>query len=240
MQRVRLVGIIFCAALLLSVAPAFATVVNTYTDQASWLAASSGVQNVDFEGLAPTNGQSGVYWGLTLDNVAFSGVQGAGGFGMVVVDTNYSKYFNFGTNDALELPQMFTSPTPSFHIVLPDAVTSFSFNLMSASPSAIGFNVVADGSTFTVPTYSYTTHTPGFLGATFDTPVTAIDVTPLGVNPSDYSYAMLDNFSFGAANVSQGDPVSDAPEAGTLMMIGSGLVGITSIMKRRASRKARQ
>jgi hypothetical protein len=238
MQRVRLVGIIFCAALLLSVAPAFATVVNTYTDQATWLAASSGVQNVDFEGLAPTNGQSGVYWGLTLDNVAFSGVQGAGGFGMVVVDTNYSQYFNFGTNDALELAHLITSPTPSFHIVLPAAVTSFSLDLMSVSPTSMNFIVTADGSAFNVPTYG--TPTPGFFGATFDTPVSSIDVTALGVIPGNDSYVLLDNFSFGAANVSQPDPVGDVPEAGTLMMIGSGLVGITSIMKRRASRKARQ
>jgi len=231
-MRARLFGRILCAAVLLSVAPAFATVISTYSSQASWSAASSGVQTVDFEGLAPYHSVSGTLYSLTLDGVTFSAVQGAGSYGMQVVDTNFSQWANFGTNDALWLTPMNTSPAPSFHIVLPSAVTSFSMNLMSYSPGGLSFSVTAGGSTFTVPTY--TVPTPGFFGATFDTPVTTIDVTPLGVVSANGTDPLLDNFSFGAATGGQTDPGSDAPEAGTLMMIGSGLVGLTAITRRRA------
>lgn len=234
-MRVHLFGRILCAALLLSVAPAFATVISTYNSLASWTAASSGVQNIDFEGLAPYHSISSTIYSMTLDGVSFSGVQGAGSYGMQYVDTNLSQWTNFGTNDALWLTTMNTLPVPSFHIVLPSAVTSFSMNLMSYNPGGLSYSVTAGGSTFTVPTY--TVPTPEFFGATFDTPVTTIDVTPLGVIPANGTNAMIDNFSFGTAIAGQGGSDTAAPEAGTLMMIGSGLVGLTAIIKRRAKAK---
>jgi len=217
---------------MLAVTPAFPTVISTYTTQATWLAASNTVQNIDFEGLAPANGVSSTYYSLTLDNVTFSGEQGAGSFGMNVIDTNFSQYFNFGTNDALELPNIYSLPAPYFQIVLPAAVTSFGVNLMSVSPQALSYSVTAGGSTFTVPTY--TTPTPGFFGATFDAPVTTIDIAPLGLAAGAGAYELLDNFSFGAADATQ-DSGGDTPEAATLLMIGLGLVALTALRRRHAA-----
>jgi len=234
MRRARLFGRILCATALLSVAPAFATVISTYSDLASWSAASTGVQTINFEGIAPFHGQVSVGPVETLAGVTFDGMQGSNPYGMYVIDTSGQSYWNFGTNGALELPGTNLTPTPSFHIVLPAAVTSFSFNLMSASPNGVSFSVTAGGSTFTVPTFS--TPAPGFFGATFDAPVSTIDVTPLGVIPSNYTDPFLDNFGFGAAAASQSGSDEDAPEAGTLMMIGSGLVGLTTITRRRRAK----
>jgi outer membrane protein assembly factor BamB len=135
MLRVRLFGRIFCAASLLSVAPAFATVVNTYTDQASWFAASSGVQNVNFEGLAPTNGYGTATPSVTADGVTFAGIQGSGTYAVQPIDTSAFSYFNFGTGDALTLTSInVVTPEPFFGVSLPSNITSFGVNLFTASP----------------------------------------------------------------------------------------------------------
>ena len=159
MRRLFSSVVLVCAALALC-APVFGAVISTYTSQASWLADSTGVQNVDFEGLAPLNGVSGLFYSLILDGVTFTATQGAGSFGMQAVDTNMAPWYNFGTRDALMMPNLITLPVPSFHIALPAAVTSFGVNLMSVSPGGVSYSVTVDGNTFTVPTYA--APTPGF------------------------------------------------------------------------------
>ena len=230
MRRLPFLRTLVSAALVVSAVPAFASVVNTYTSRTTWLADSSGVQNVDFAGLAPVNGVSSIFYSLNIDSVAFTAVQGAGSFGMQAVDTNMAPWYNFGGGNALMMPNLITLPVPYFHIVLPSAVTSFGVDLMSVSPGGVGYTVTADGTSFTVPTF--TAPTPGFFGATFDSPVTTIDITPLGISPGDYTNALMDNFSFGTAAGAVTPPTDETPEAATLVMIGVGLVGLRTIRKR--------
>src|SRR5215472_13642263 len=116
-------------ALVLFVTPAYSTTITTYSDLASWQAAANVLQTVAFEGLAPTN-SSTTYTGptgVTSGGVEFIGYTSSGASWIQVVDTNFSTWYNFGTNDALDLSMdrpTSASPLPDIHIVLPTGVTA--------------------------------------------------------------------------------------------------------------------
>jgi len=218
-----------CALLLL--VPAHSTVIATYSDLVSLQTASSALQLIDFEGIGATTYNNAA--GLTLKGVQFIGTQGTG-FGLQIFDTSISPFFDFGTKSALAITRNVNGPAPTFHIVLPAAITAFGFNIMTASPNGLSVAITVAGNTYTPPTFGRPT--PAFFGATLDAPVTTIDIMPIGTQPDGSTYVFLDNFSFGTATTQITPPPPDVPEVATLLMIGTGLIAFTGLKRRRRLR----
>ena len=84
-KKFGLLAVLSIAALTLTVAPVSATSITTYTDLATWTAASSGTQLIDFE-----NGALGA------NGVSFTGLSGSLG----VFDTSLYTWMNYGTYKA--------------------------------------------------------------------------------------------------------------------------------------------
>ena len=225
----RFLNVLGLAAFLLTANTARSTTITTYTDPNAWAAAASSQQTITFEGLAPANGAT-VYsgaTGVTTGGVEFIGYTSSGSSWIEVLDTNFNTYFNFGSNDALaqdmDRPNS-SSPLPYIQIVLPTGVTAFGMDLFTVSPSADTYQITVAGNTYDVPTDARPTEQ--FWGVTSDTPIATINLTLLGTVYNGSTYALLDNFSYGTA-----DQMSQAPEAGTFLLIGSGLVGIAGLKK---------
>ncbi len=91
----------------------------------------------------------------------------------------------------------------------------------------MSYSITVAGNTYTVPTLGG--NTEAFWGLTSDTPISSLQLDVPAATPSSGTSALLDNFSFGTAGT--GD-VSEAPEAGTYLLIGSGLIGLVVLRKR--------
>jgi hypothetical protein len=214
----------------LALAPAYCTTITTYTNEASWAAATTaGYQTVTFTGLAPSGGVTDYYsaTGVTNSGVEFIGYSSTGVSDVQVIDTSAVSWYNDGSGDALlesASPQTSSSPLPYINIVLPANVTSLSLDLWTASSPAMSYSITVAGNTYTVPTVGGNTET--FWGITSDTPITSIQLDVPAATPSSGTEALLDNFSFGASDLSA------APEAGTYLLIGSGLIGLVVLRKR--------
>ena len=209
-------------ALVLTITPAYSTSITTYTSRTGWALSASGIQTIDFEGLAPANGATNYNTasGLTVGGVEFIGIA-SGANWLEVVDTNFSPWYNFGSNDALaiNLYQAYSgAPVQYFHIILSTPVTAFGVDLATISPNALTFSISVGGGTYSAPTFARPTL--GFFGFTSDTPFTTIDISVPNTTPSGGTYALLDNFSFGTAQTAP----ADTPEIATFVLIGSGLV----------------
>jgi hypothetical protein len=211
-------------------APARACTITTYSDLASWQNASSVLQTVNFEGLAPSNSSTtyNSQTGVTSGGVEFIGYTSTGSSWIQVIDTNFNLYYNFGSNDALRQSMDRSSsnaPLPYIHIVLPVNVSSFGMDLFTVSPSALSYTITVGGTQYTVPTANRPTET--FWGITSDTPVASFDLTVQGTTYNGATSALLDDFRYGTA----GQSMTEAPEATTFLLIGSGLIGIAVLRK---------
>ncbi|MBZ5608079.1 MAG: hypothetical protein LAP38_07475 [Acidobacteriia bacterium] len=211
------------------VAPAYSATITTYSDSSAWQSAASVLATVDFEGLAPANGST-TYTGstgVTSGGAEFIGYTSSGSSWIQVIDTNFNIWYNFGTSDALrqnmDRPTS-NSPLPYIHVALPANVTAFGVDLFTVSPSALSYTITVAGTPYTVPTSNRPTET--FWGVTSDTPIPSVDLTLQGTVYNGSTSALLDDFRYGAA---QG--MSDAPEAATFLLIGSGLIGIAALKK---------
>jgi hypothetical protein len=236
LRKFRVLILLALAALAWNVTPAYATVV-TYTDLASWQAATSRVLTADFEGLTPGgpitsyNTATGV---SSYPNVQFIGLSSSGSNLLDVEDTSYvawAAFRNFGTGDALS--QLMDrpsngSPLPYIHVVFSTPVTAFGSDLFTSGPNALSFAITVLSTPYTVTTNPLPT--PAFWGVTSDTPITSADFTLQGTTFNGGSHEFLDNFRYGTAQA-QGPP-PDVPEAATLVMIGSGLIGLAYMRKR--------
>ena len=230
------------ASLALLISPAYSATITTYSDPNAWAAAANGLQEVSFEGLAPSGSENtyNTSTGVTQDGVEFVGYTStAGSYYIYVIDTTapqWSQYYGFGTGDALALNM--NRPTsgsalPYIQISLPSPVTAFSMDLFTASPNGLSYTVTVAGTPYTVATGAWPN--PTFWGITSDTGISTITLTLQGTVFNGSSYAFLDNFQFGTAGVGQ---VGQAPEAATFFLIGSGLIGIIALKKRAARNQA--
>jgi PEP-CTERM motif len=85
------------------------------------------------------------------------------------------------------------------------------------------------GNQYTVPTFAQPTL--AFWGITSSTPITSLQLTLAGTTYNESAEALLADFVFGASDMSA------APEAGTYLLIGSGLIGFVVLRKRLVPRK---
>jgi hypothetical protein len=198
------------------ITPAYSTTITTYSDSASWLAATTGDQLDNFEGMG-SPGAFTVTGAILQNGVEFLGLSGQTG----IADTTIASYYNFGTGFAGFVTNL-QNPI-NIQITIPTPVTAFSINLFT-NPAAATYTVTTLSTPFTVPTFA--APTPAFFGVTSDTAFSSVDLQV----PSGTTYAFFDNFQFGTAQVQ-----SPVPEAGTFLMIGTGLMGL-AIFRRKAHR----
>ncbi len=214
--------VVSIAAVTMTVAPASATTITTYSTLASWQAMTSGEALMDFN--------TGI---LGNAAVQFSGL---GGFAIAIDDPAANSWQNFGTGKAAYVFINSTTSVPYIHIALLTPVNAFGLNVFSANPNALVFTISADtastylkgnGTPYSVATNAIG-NPPAFFGVTSDTPITFIDLTLQGAPLSSWEF--VDNFRTAQAM----DPT---PEAATFLLIGSGLVGIMALRKRTVKHK---
>jgi hypothetical protein len=71
-----------------------------------------------------------------------------------------------------------------------------------------------------------------FWGLTSDTPISSVDFTIQGTAAQGGTTGFPDNFRYGTAQTGSSGNPSDTPEAATLVLIGSGLIGLAGLRKR--------
>lgn len=211
-------------ALILMVMPAYSATITTYSNLSAWQAAVSGVQTDNFEGLAPAGSYTAYQSGIFQNNVEFLGYTG-GETGVADTSSGTFSWANFGTGEA-----GFVTGDTSVAITLPSSATGFGISLFTG-PAALTYGVTVLGNSYSAPTFS--APTPAFFGVTSDTPFTSLSLQV----PSGATYAFFDNFSWGTAQATGGTG-SQAPEAGTFLLIGSGLLAL-AVTRRRKARQPR-
>ncbi len=212
-------------ALALTATPGYSTTTQ-FSNFASWNAAATILQTIDFEGQTTGNKTTS----QTINNAAFIGYNSTGVISWMIMDTSAQSFWDFGTHLAaaisLDRPAQ-GSPLPFFQITLPSAVTAFAADIFTSSPNGLTFAITVDGTPFTATTNLHP-NPPGFFGVTSDTPFTTVNLTLQGTSWNGSSNAFIDNVRYGTAQ-SQ----SQTPEAVTSLLIGSGSVWI-GFMRRRA------
>ena len=198
-------------------APAGATPL-LFTDQTAWQAASTGLVSVDFEGYAGYNTS-----GYFNTAAGFSGRGGLQIIGLTPPDSYYlftqdpstSTNYSWGTGDVLMGPNIGWGNGYIQANLPAGGVTSVGSNVMTHTPFAAAVTVsLSTGDTFVVDTFN--NPTPAFVGFTSEVPITYIRFTPAT------GYSLIDNFSYGSSST----PVGETPEAETLILGGTGLLGL--------------
>jgi len=207
-SKFRAIFLLTLLTLAVMVTPAYSTTITTYSSSATWLAATTGVTTDNFTGVGGTSGVFTTTGAITQNGVVFVGLTGST---TGIADTSAFSWANFGTSFA-----GFVANPGTITITLPTPVTAFSINLFT-NPTAVTYTVSTLSTPFTVPTFAVPT--PAFFGETSDTPFSTVTLSV----PAGTTYAFFDNFAFGAADTSQ------VPEAGTFLLIGTGLLGFAAI-----------
>ena len=195
-----------------------------YTDRVAWESATSGIFNIDFEGLA-SSGVPGDYSdavGLSIDVVQFTGLTPPDNYYLYAQDPATSSNYAWNSGDLLLGPDAGWGGGYIQANFTNGGVTSLGSDVMTHSPTAASFTVLlSTGETFTVVTYDRPNR--GFVGFTSDTPITSIRFTPAS------GWPMIDNFSYGSAPLTPDPPdppPGETPEADTIILGGTGLLGL--------------
>jgi hypothetical protein len=227
-------------SLALMVTPAYSVTITTYSNPTTWEAAASGLQEINFAGLAPAGGATtyATSTGVTSNGVEFIGFTATpGSYDIEVIDTTasqWSQYYDFGTGDSAALNEdrpTSGSALPYIQISLPTPVTAFGMDLFTASPSGLSYTVTVAGTPYTVATNAASgspPYTPAFWGVTSNTPISTITLSLQGTVYNGSTFAFLGDFQYGTASLDMGQ----APEAATFLLIGSGLIGLIALRRR--------
>jgi hypothetical protein len=220
----------FIGAVVFSPTKASADAVTTYNNRATWNAAASGVQTIDFGSLNPPNGGFNTYpspAGLTVDGVNFTGSPSSV---TVVSDTFCCATYGRGF-DTLD-----TGVASTITATLPSGVNAVGFDLFGVqNGDAAGaltetVDITVDGTTYkvTTPTLSSSPNLAFFGVVDPSDPISTFTITP-EQNPAGVA-ADIVNFSFGSTT--SAPPV---PEPSSFLLAGSGLflLSIVTVASRR-------
>ena len=193
-----------------------------FTTRSAFVAATSSLTTIDFEGIAPTNSVANFTSPLTIAGATFSG--SAAGNVSVVDSGFFSPLFQFNSGASL-------SGFGFIEVTLPAGTTAVGTDLMSTNPSGLPFQVtLSNGETFIVNTPDRPAR--GFFGITSDVAITSIRFVTMPGPGQSSGIPLIDNFSFG-----QAAPAS-VPEPATMVLLGTGLLGVAARVRtrRRASK----
>jgi hypothetical protein len=215
----------FVTALLISVCVPASASVTVFTTRSSWISATTGVNNIDFEGLAAAgqvvlyNGIGGNSDTLTIGSVSFQGFDHASTTSSLELEVNNSVP-SWGTGAVLQGPGRNDSNSRIVATVGGGifAIGSDVFNNTGGTQDTGTVNVV-----LSVGPTVYTVNTVAglaFIGFVSDAPISSIAFFPQG--PDN---AVIDNFSTGGQ-------VNPAPEAATMLMCGSGILLMVWLFRR--------
>ncbi len=191
-----------------------------YNTQASWAAAlSGGPTTVNFEGIAPPLGFTVPGFGPGT-NIAVGGVN----FAVGPAGTNNlffvlgDGYYGYPVSTISLQPTDFTAPADLL-ITLPTSMTALGFDWGAVFTGGDATITLSDGTAVTVPPPTF----PGFQfwGVTAPGGITSVEITL----PDSYGLSMSD-FSYGSA-------ATATPEPGSLLLLGSGLVGLLGAVRRK-------
>ena len=203
-------------ALTLLAVPAGASM-QYYTSQTEWIAATSDVFTIDFngygQGYAPYYVDYSTGGGITLGGVNFVGFTGITDEYRLEVDNPGRDSGDWGSGDYLR-----GGWAPSYVLVtLPGSgSTAVGFNLMSYPNAKVVLVTFSTGDSRSVSTF--TRPTQAFLGAISDTPITSVSFSTSG------GYTLLDNFQY-----------EETPEADTVLLGGLGLAALVFARRLRLS-----
>ncbi len=213
-----------------------------YLDQGSWLAAVSSVTTATFDDATaqgtytpPSPGFSNNIPGTGLldDGILFEVLDHATEVGKVTNPGSVWTAAGYGTlGDYLK--DLSANSSSRIHITLPANVTAWS-TLFGFTFGPATAPIIWNGPTLCTictPTGSVPS-VAQFFGITSDTPISTIDLYfPTGVTSG---YMMIDNFSIGTASGGGG---TDSPEICTMLLCGSGLLGLVKLSRRMQSRQS--
>jgi hypothetical protein len=209
----------FVTALLISGCVTASASVAVFTDRPTWLAATSSVNTIGFEGIAPANGFA-LYNGtagnpdtLTIGSVSFQGFDHASPANDLEVNNQDPSW---GTGAVLQGPPHYDLNSRIVATVGAGvfAVGSDVYNNAGGNPDSGTVNVVLsiDGTVYTVNTVA------GLSGHAFIGFVSGSAITSISFFPESADQVVIDNFATG------GQAGSQTPEAATMILCGSGLL----------------
>jgi len=221
MFSVRKAGFLLAALAVLGVAvttPARAAI-TIYSNRALFIAASSGLTNLDFEGLAAPGSFIAGTPSISVGDAVFSPGPG-GGFLFVVDPAFYPPFYDWGSGAVLS--GQFGSPSGVSVALGSGGYTAVGSDVMTIEPYAGEITVTLDnGTSHTFSASSLAYPNRAFIGIISDTPIVSLSFTApaTGVH--------LDNFLYG-----RGGTTAPVPEFSTVSLFG-GLLGMGALTLRR-------
>ncbi len=207
------VTVIAVIALTLLAAPAGANV-TTYTNSIAWSGATTNIFTIDFSGSAnavsPYTTDYSTAAGLTINGVQIIGyTETTGEYNLTAVNPNAFQG-DWGSGDYLR-----GGWSSSYMLITFPGTgsTAVAFNLMSNPAAKSVLVTLADGDSYTVPTFAKPTL--AFFGFVSDTPIASVRLSATG------GYTLLDNLAYSTSDPAP--PEGEVPEAQTFFLGGSGI-----------------
>ena len=198
-----------------------------YTDVTIFNAATTGLNSITFEGLAPANGF--MFFnsppGLTTSGVNFQATAGTNN--LFVLDPGFDSP-NFFLPSGQYLQNNNFNPGSGILVTLPAGITALGADVSGQFPPNSNFDLtvtLTGGGVFPFPFVVPARPGLSFVGFTSDVPILTAQFTA-----DDGNAVSLDNFRFGAA------AAAVVPEPASVVLIGTGVVSFAARRRRQRRR----